>query len=161
MTLITDRDYFFCQYCGAFLFPPESSEGVRVLDESPRNLACPVCKESLFRASILRYPALHCRKCRGTMMAQLLFGEVVQYLRSRANGPADKPRLLRQDELRRRVQCPYCRNPMDTHPYAGPGNIVIDTCPHCFVIWLDYGEINQVVNAPGKDRGRPWFVEDD
>ena len=37
----------------------------------------------------------------------------------------------------------------------GPGNIVIDTCHHCDLIWLDYGEITKVVNAPGRDRGVP------
>jgi len=30
---------------------------------------------------------------------------------------------------------------------------VIDTCHHCNLIWLDYGEIAKVVNAPGRDRG--------
>jgi Zn-finger nucleic acid-binding protein len=42
---------------------------------------------------------------------------------------------------------------MDTHPYCGPGNIVIDSCNHCNVVWLDRGELGQVVNAPGRDRG--------
>jgi Zn-finger nucleic acid-binding protein len=35
----------------------------------------------------------------------------------------------------------------------GPGTIVIDTCDRCNIIWLDYGELGRVVNAPGKDRG--------
>ena len=42
---------------------------------------------------------------------------------------------------------------MSTHPYYGPGNIVIDTCAGCGVIWLDFGELNRVVAAPGRDRG--------
>jgi hypothetical protein len=92
-------------------------------------------------------------------MQQFLFGEVVQYFRSRAQGPADRPRLLEANEMARRVLCPYCHQLMDTHPYAGPGNIVIDTCSNCEVIWLDYGEINQVVNAPGRDRGQPWYLD--
>ncbi len=42
---------------------------------------------------------------------------------------------------------------MQTHPYYGPGNIVIDTCGHCNAIWLDHGELGRAVNAPGRDRG--------
>jgi Zn-finger nucleic acid-binding protein len=44
---------------------------------------------------------------------------------------------------------------MATHPYLGPGNAVIDTCSACELIWLDYGELTQLVEAPGRDRGVP------
>ena len=44
---------------------------------------------------------------------------------------------------------------MGTYQYMGPGNIVIDTCHEDDLIWLDYGELNKVVNAPGRDRGMP------
>ena len=156
--LLMSKAYFYCQYCGTFHFPPETGEGVRILDSLPHPLECPVCIEPLYRASIQRYPAMHCKKCRGTLMEQFMFGEVVQYLRSRAKGPADPPRKLDPNELQRQVLCPYCLKKMETHPYAGPGNIVIDTCANCYVIWLDFGELNQIVNAPGRDRGQPWFI---
>ena len=42
---------------------------------------------------------------------------------------------------------------MSTHPYFGPGNVVIDNCEACELVWLDFGELKQIVNAPGKDRG--------
>ena len=160
MMVIQDRDYYFCDYCGSFYFPPENIEGVRVLDDLPDSISCPICQEPLFRASINAFPALHCKKCRGTLMQQLMFGEVVAYLRGRAKGPADRPRLLEVEELDRRIQCPNCYQIMETHPYAGPGNIVIDTCSSCTLIWLDHGEISQVVNAPGNDRGHPWYIDD-
>jgi Zn-finger nucleic acid-binding protein len=44
---------------------------------------------------------------------------------------------------------------MDTFEYNGPGNIVIDTCHENDLIWLDYGELSKVVDAPGRDRGVP------
>lgn len=47
---------------------------------------------------------------------------------------------------------------MDVHPYYGPGNIVIDTCSRCDVIWLDFGELRQVTDAPGKDRGKRFEI---
>jgi Zn-finger nucleic acid-binding protein len=43
---------------------------------------------------------------------------------------------------------------MTTHPYYGPGNVVIDNCPACAVIWLDHGELTAIRDAPGRDRGR-------
>jgi hypothetical protein len=42
---------------------------------------------------------------------------------------------------------------MATHPYYGPGNVVIDSCASCELVWLDFGELEQIVKAPGKDRG--------
>ena len=42
---------------------------------------------------------------------------------------------------------------MDTHPYYGPGNVVIDSCDRCELVWLDFGELKQIVDAPGQDRG--------
>jgi Zn-finger nucleic acid-binding protein len=42
-----------------------------------------------------------------------------------------------------------------TYRYLGPGSIVIDTCHTCDLIWLEFGELNKVVNAPGRDRGLP------
>jgi Zn-finger nucleic acid-binding protein len=38
---------------------------------------------------------------------------------------------------------------MDTHYYAGPGNIVIDDCSGCRLNWLDYGELARIIHAPG------------
>jgi Zn-finger nucleic acid-binding protein len=49
---------------------------------------------------------------------------------------------------------------MSTHPYFGPGSIVIDTCDACDLVWLDVGELKQVVDAPGADRGRKGMPPD-
>jgi Zn-finger nucleic acid-binding protein len=38
---------------------------------------------------------------------------------------------------------------MDVHPYYGPGNVVIDTCGKCGLVWLDHGEMAVIENAPG------------
>jgi Zn-finger nucleic acid-binding protein len=42
---------------------------------------------------------------------------------------------------------------MATHAYQGPGNLVIDTCAPCDLIWLGTGELARTVEAPGRDRG--------
>ena len=42
---------------------------------------------------------------------------------------------------------------MTTDWYYGPGNIILDRCVPCDLVWLDYGELTQVIDAPGVDRG--------
>ena len=42
---------------------------------------------------------------------------------------------------------------METHPYYGPGNVIIDSCARCEFVWLDFGELKQIADAPGADRG--------
>jgi Zn-finger nucleic acid-binding protein len=36
---------------------------------------------------------------------------------------------------------------MDTHPYGGPENVIIDDCERCEVNLLDYGELQRIVHA--------------
>jgi Zn-finger nucleic acid-binding protein len=152
MKLFHEGEYFFCEYCGAFQFPRQTDQGVRLLDERVEDLKCPTCHEPLTKAKIEFYPAYHCDKCRGILMNRYMFGEMVKYVRARAKGPADRPHPLNRGELKRQIACPSCGQPMETHPYYGPGNIAIDTCGPCDLIWLDYGELIKVVNAPGRDR---------
>jgi len=47
------------------------------------------------------------------------------------------------------------RRKMDVHPYYGPGNVVVDTCGECGLIWLDHGEMTRVEQASGV-RQTPW-----
>ena len=70
------------------------------------------------------------------------------HLQCRVHGPLDPA------ELSRRLPCPRCRKRMDTHPYHGGGNAVIDTCHRCRLVWLDAGEITVLGNYSGR-RGSP------
>jgi Zn-finger nucleic acid-binding protein len=151
MTLVPGHNYFFCEYCMSYDFPEETSDGVRVLGEGSE-VKCPVCHATLSPASVAETHVLHCEKCRGILAEQQAFPTIVKVLRARASGPPDSPRLLNREEMERRIHCPHCGQPMDTHPYYGPGNVVIDTCIHCALVWLDYGELGTIVDAPGRDR---------
>lgn len=153
LTLLENKDYYFCEYCGSFHFPVENPDGVRVLEEAPEKINCPVCGTFLSLASIEKYPGLHCTNCQGLLTSQTMFLQMLVQLRAKAAGPPDPTRPLNADDLNRRIYCPYCERMMSTHPYYGPGNFVIDTCIHCGVIWLDHGELSHAINAPGRDRG--------
>jgi Zn-finger nucleic acid-binding protein len=86
-------------------------------------------------------------------MLQTRFGELVRMRRERAAGLGIQPPPLDQSELERVVICPLCGKKMETFPYYGPGNIVIDVCSGCQVVWLDSGELRAIESAPGSDRG--------
>ena len=58
-----------------------------------------------------------------------------------------------KDALGRRLTCPTCGKRMIADRYYGPGNVVMDGCPSCDTVWLDFGELKQIVDAPGADRG--------
>jgi Zn-finger nucleic acid-binding protein len=153
MRVYGDRDYSFCEYCGSFHFPAESTDGIKVLGLAEDNVSCPGCHSQLFDASIDGCRGLHCSQCKGLLIDQSSFLTIVEYRRALAQGPPARPTPLSRDHLQRQIRCPRCGEIMDTHPYYGPGNIVIDRCSQCRVIWLDHGELGTIIDAPGRDRG--------
>jgi Zn-finger nucleic acid-binding protein len=157
MNIVGDRGYFFCSYCGDFLFPNATADGVKVLGEDS-SAPCPVCNRSLVSAVVADHaPVLYCRNCRGLLVAQSNFLHVVRELRAQAEGPEGRFHRITEDERRRSIFCPACSRQMDTHPYYGPGNVLIDICTQCQLVWLDYGELSIIINAPGRDRGQREF----
>jgi Zn-finger nucleic acid-binding protein len=145
-----EKIYFKCDYCTSIYFPEESRDGIRISDEESQ-LSCPICNLPLVLAFAEKIRVFYCNKCRGTLINQYQFLEVIQYIRSRAKEPPSIPPPLRREELARKILCPQCRRKMDTHPYGGAGNIVIDNCPNCRLNWLDHNELYRVTHSP--DRG--------
>ena len=48
---------------------------------------------------------------------------------------------------------------MDTHFYAGPGNVILADCDPCELNWLDHGKLMRIVHAPDHSLSRtrsPW-----
>ena len=156
MQLFERRRYFFCRHCGTFHFldAPEV-DGVQVLARSPQPRACSICKGALARALLDGVnPVEYCQGCRGVLIPRRTFAEVITRRRAWATDIPTPPLPLDRAELERRVECPSCGAAMEAHPYFGPGNVVIDNCAACELIWLDFGELKQIVDAPGRDRGR-------
>lgn len=148
MRLVRNKDYYVCEYCTAFHFPSEASrDGVRVLGQAAGH-ACPVCRTPLVDAAIEGQQVLHCPNCRGVLSQRRAFTEILR--RRRSSDPAD-PSPLDRSELERVVHCPVCGQQMETHPYYGPGHLVIDSCGQCALIWFDHGEIDKIVRA-SRDR---------
>ena len=157
LELAASQRYFKCAHCGAFNFPEaeaEGADGIRILGTTQDAPHCPVCRDPLAQAVIDdTHPVHFCVKCRGVLLPRSTFAGVVQKRRAwatdvpKVQDPVDPKALLRH------LACPRCRQRFDTYPHYGPGNVVIDNCAHCDLVWLDFGEIRQIVSAPGKDRG--------
>ncbi|MCA1560472.1 MAG: zf-TFIIB domain-containing protein [Acidobacteria bacterium] len=155
MELIESRRYFFCRHCGSFHFPePISAEGIRVLGRAGDSPPCPLCKAPLAAALPGRYPSRSfLRDLPGITAA-------TRHVRARRQCPARMgvesargSQAVGPRRSGRKLSCPSCGTAFDTSSYYGPGNVVIDRCEPCDIVWLDFGELRQIVDAPGRDRG--------
>jgi Zn-finger nucleic acid-binding protein len=156
MALIETRPCWQCRHCGSVVCPEgATTDGVRLLDASDtaRVEMCPICSQAMVAAIMDdRYRIETCAQCKGTLMPRHTFAETVIGRRRTAVTPARTPSPADRRELARRIVCPSCGHPMLTDWYYGPGNTVIDSCPSCDLVWLDGGELQRVVDAPGADR---------
>ena len=151
MALHATRPCWSCSHCGGLVCPEPADDGLRVTDE--RGHECPVCEQALTRATIDdRNPVEICQRCKGMLMARQAFAERLAARRRAARTPGVVPPRVDRGELQRHIDCPSCAETMLTDWYYGPGNIIIDTCPTCDLVWLDAGEFRRAVEAPGPDR---------
>ena len=152
MRLQDGRECLTCDYCKSQYFPEKNEDGIRVLDD-PSELSCPVCAVPLAHAILDAHQILYCTRCRGSLIPSPVFVLIAQDLRALRRETPAIPHPPDPRELRRHIQCPQCHRVMDTHYYAGPGNIVIDDCPSCELNWLDSGEFMAVARAPDHTHG--------
>jgi Zn-finger nucleic acid-binding protein len=133
-------------------FATANDDGVTPFGE-PAEHDCPACRTPLARATVEGFSTSYCATCRGVLLSNPVFADVLPRRRARL---ADRPpavKAVEPDELRRRVGCPSCGAAMDTHPYGGGGNVVIDSCHRCRLVWLDAGELETLArHRPGRDR---------
>lgn len=116
---------------------------------------CPVCRQHLLRAVMDDRAHIEiCRRCKGILMPLQVFSETLTARRRAALTPSVIPSAADRAQLDRHLACPRCAGTMITDWYYGPGNIVIDRCPPCGAVWLDAGELQRAIDAPGRDRRR-------
>ncbi len=140
------RDFYHCAYCGSYGFPDPNLDGVALFDEvSP--YACPVCGHPLVTAAVKDVHIYSCPNCRGNLISQ---SKMLPILRQAKAHPAagEEQRLLQSpSERARTVICPACKKPMDGYPYGGSGNVIIQGCAECLLIWLDFGELSRIMHT--------------
>jgi Zn-finger nucleic acid-binding protein len=155
MKLKPDMQSLKCEYCLSVYFPEKNDDGVRVLEEQSGN-DCPVCQTPLVHAFVGKSPIIYCTKCNGMLVAMAMMETTIEALRAERGGGAP-PTPPDKDDLRRKINCPQCHRPMDAHFYCGPGNVVIDSCEGCSILWMDRGEMMRIAHAP--DGSNPASAE--
>ena len=150
MRLEPDQECLVCDYCGTVHFPEANADGVRVLEEkSP--FQCPICAVPLVHAAVARQRILYCGQCRGMLIEMDKFVVIVHNLRSRHEISTDAAHQPDWTEMDRRIHCPQCGREMDTHVYGGGGSVIIEDCESCSLNWLDFGELERIVQAPDRE----------
>jgi len=146
MKLKPDMDSFKCEYCQSVYLPEKDDDGVRVLGE-PSDQTCAVCNLPLMQAAIDKFRILYCNQCHGMLIPMQEFQVLIDDLQALQRDTIIQTAADGRD-VRRKIDCPHCHQPMDAHFYAGPGNVVIDSCDRCELNWLDHGELTRIAHAP-------------
>ncbi|MFN2166851.1 MAG: zf-TFIIB domain-containing protein [Anaerolineae bacterium] len=146
MRPVAGGDHFVCDFCATFHFPEKNQDHVTVIGE-PGERDCPVCSVSLVSASCQRKPVEYCPKCQGLLVDRRAFNKIVDSLRARHRGPLLEPQPIDPADYERQLRCPACGRSLEVHPYYGPGNVLIDTCGACSLVWLDRGEIATIARS--------------
>lgn len=150
---VPGRTLLTCAHCGALhaVAPPDGSVDRVIVLGDVGDALCPVCRQGLVQAAVEGYPALQCPGCAGLLLTNDDFAMVVRLRRAACERPSAGPQPLDAESLQRATDCPTCGKRMETHPYYGPGNQVIDSCSRCKVLWLDSGELTAIERAPGRN----------
>ena len=140
-----------CRFCESIRFIGEGDgpDGLVLLGPESE-VACPVGCGALTGASLDGRPVAGCPDCRGVLIRADQFGPLVAERRRRWAGPDARPRPVDPASLHRAAHCPGCGYRMETHPYYGPGNAVVDSCGRCGIVWLDAGEVAAIERSPGR-----------
>ena len=142
-----------CDYCHSVFFPEKNDDGVRVLGPAA-DYICPVCAIALMDASLEGTRIRYCTRCRGMLIDMEVFAALIEELRAGQEGAEIPQSPPDRSELSRHLNCPHCRQAMDTHFYAGPGNVILSDCERCNVNWLDHGKLMRI--AHGADALRDY-----
>jgi len=137
---VPNRNHLRCGHCDSLHFPEPEGEGVVLLDREYR-FDCPRCEKRLTTAVLEGVQVGFCGDCRGMLLASDHFARVVATRREVKALQHKRPEPIDPKELRCSAACPKCKLRMDTHPYGGGGNAVVDSCYRCKLVWLDAGEL--------------------
>ena len=104
---------------------------------------CPACNVALEPEDYEGFRLLRCPQCHGHLVELSRF----EAIRSLARKPLSE---LESEALNdfsgdtpEPIRCPRCRRPMDKRPLPVPnvGNLHLDACRDCLLVWLDGGEL--------------------
>jgi Zn-finger nucleic acid-binding protein len=140
------QDFYHCEYCGAYHFPDPNLDGVALLDEVS-SLCCPVCHKPLVLSVVKDIHIESCPVCRGNLIDQSRMLPLLREINPQDSIGEIKITPLERSEFKRDYACPSCKRKMAVYPYGGSGNVVIQGCQYCRLIWLDFGELARIIRT--------------
>ena len=155
MELLDGNPAWHCDHCDTTIrLDPGETDGIQLLGRTGHEvLACPLCRETLQEAVMdSRYRLDACPACRGLLLAREVFAATVATKRRSPTTATAMPKRVSPRQLQRQIDCPSCAVSMMTDWLYGPGHVVIDRCEACDLVWLDGGELQTIIEAPGPDR---------
>ena len=133
-----------CRHCGSI---EQRAEIIRhIVVGAASEKACPSCATPLSHAKLDGFPFELCGRCEGMLIEMEHFVSVIDAARAHEDASGAIP-PRRQSPGDRTIACSACQQPMLSHFYGGPGNLVIDTCERCRLNWLDPGELRRITRA--------------
>lgn len=149
---VDGREYHQCDYCQTLVFSnenPLATDRVVSLGQE-MNAACPCCHLPMVQGELDDRPVLYCGRCYGFLIRTEHFGAALRERRAKRHSEdVGDPKPIDMKQYERILECPNCQKRMEVHPYYGPGNVVIDTCGSCSLIWLDHAEFTRLERAHG------------
>ena len=104
---------------------------------------CPRCASPLIVVEAAGVEVDHCTACGG---AWLDSGELELLLEEAANHDALMATLKSHTGDREaKIRCPICNHKLDKVVYGEGEKVVLDMCPRNHGLWLDDGELRQVI----------------
>ena len=157
MSKVHGQSHHHCKPCNLFAFPTDMQNSEEPIEPQGKttDFQCPKCVVSL-EVGIIHgnSQVCFCNNCRGFVTSTESLGSIINNLRRDYQGEDDRPVAIDPKELDDFDECPACLTRMDSHPYYGPGNVVLNTCIHCKLAWLDHGELAKIIRAPGPRLGK-------
>jgi len=156
MLPVYGQTHFHCHGCNTYSFPTGIDQTDEAITPTGKKTGfnCPRCEVSLEVGKLTGgVQVCFCENCRGYVVDNDTFGQLAVTLRGNYTGADDKPQPIDPKQLDAAQCCPACFQKMEAHPYYGPGSVVIDSCIHCKLVWLDHGELGRIIRAPGQRPG--------
>lgn len=104
------------------------------------SLGCPRCRGALRKTEFADQLLLACPRCRGVWCGP---GQLAELEGTKRDLPASEVDCEPVDGK----ACPTCPMPiqLDQRPYMDGSKLRVDVCPSCHGVWLDPGELKQVM----------------
>lgn len=155
MKLIEKSNRYLCETCqhsqpAVAVVPPSSNSSIKSLGETS-DLLCQACDDTPLTLGLIhKTEVCFCSSCHGFAIQRGALADLVEDLRSLYEGPDNAPIPIDQKQLGSRLNCVGCQFPVETVAYNGPGNVVIASCDSCEISWINDGDLDRIVRAPGR-----------